>query len=96
MLSRLRRLLGKGNGKPKESRERQKEGGLLPECKRSRQKWSWGRHSEFWVRDGEVTGENGLGMGVQRVGLRSRGYLGIVGASCFPEFLQNIDSVKDF
>ena len=69
MLSRLRRLLGKGNGKPKDSRERQKKGGFLPQCKRSGEKW----HSEFWVRDGEVTGENGLEMGLPRVGLRCEG-----------------------
>lgn len=70
MLSRLRKLFGKENRKPKESRERQKEGNLLPQCKRSRQKWSWGRHSDLWVRDGEIPEENGLELGLPRVGLR--------------------------
>ena len=69
MLSRLRRLLGKGNGKTKDSRERKKKGRFLPQCKSSGEKW----HSEFWVRDGEVTGENGLEMGLPRVGLKSGG-----------------------
>lgn len=96
MLSILSRLLGKENGKPKESSERQKEDGLLPQCKRSRENWSWGRNSEFWVNDEEVTEENELELGLPRVGLRSRQCLQSMGLFCFSEFLQNISSVKDF
>lgn len=96
MLSRLSKLLGKKHGMPKESRGRHKEGVLLPQFKRSRQKWSWGIHSEFWVRDCEVTGENGLQLDLPRVGIRSGLCLRSMGMPCFSEFLQNTDSIKDF
>ncbi|KAM7331735.1 hypothetical protein ACRRTK_008443 [Alexandromys fortis] len=43
MLARLSRLLGRQKGEHKETRGRQKEAGLQPQCRTSRHKWFWGK-----------------------------------------------------
>ncbi|XP_076410372.1 disks large homolog 5-like [Peromyscus maniculatus bairdii] len=43
MLTRLNRILGRQDGKHRETKGRQKEEGLQSPCHTSRNKWSWGK-----------------------------------------------------
>lgn len=63
MLSRLRRLFGREKEECGETVKGQKESGLLS-CYRTRNKWSWGRHSEYWAEDGEHRGEGKVELGL--------------------------------
>lgn len=63
MLARLSRLLGRQKGERNETRGRQKEAGLQPQCRSSRHKWFWGKRSESWGGSGEFLDGGGPQLG---------------------------------
>ena len=63
MLARLSRLLGRQKGEHNETRGKQKDDALQPQCRTSRHKWFWGKHSESWVGSGEFLDGGRLQLG---------------------------------
>lgn len=63
MLARLSRLLGRQKGEHNETRGRQNEAGLQPQCRTSRHKWFWGKRSESWGGSGEFLDGGRLQLG---------------------------------
>lgn len=60
MLARLSRLLERQKGEHHETRGKQKEAVLQPQCHTSRHKWFWAKRSESCLGSGELLDDGRL------------------------------------